>query len=36
MRRAIPIQVGRHAHVDMEGMNDRVEELLADVLAWHG
>jgi aminoglycoside phosphotransferase (APT) family kinase protein len=35
MRRTIPIQVGRHAHVDMEGMNDRVEQLLADALAWH-
>lgn len=32
MRRGIPIQVGSHASVDVEGMNGRVERLLADAL----
>lgn len=36
MRRGIPIQAGRAAQVDVEGMNDRVEQLLADALAGFG
>lgn len=35
MRQSIPIQVGRHADVDVGGMNDRVEQLLADALERH-
>jgi len=36
MRQTIPIQVGRRAPVDVPGMNDRVERLLADALSTCG
>jgi aminoglycoside phosphotransferase (APT) family kinase protein len=36
MRQSIPIQAGRDADVDVGGMNDRVERLLADALERHG